>query len=697
MFERISRFFLVNTKLTLVIIFILLFFGMGAYILLPKQYNPTIVAPAFMIRVNTPIYSSMESYRLVGEPLEDALKEISGIDKVYTDSTDGHIAVMASFVVGLSQETAKTRLYDRLISRLDLRPLGAGDISIIAIDPEDLPQISYAIVRMGTGMSMIDTGRYLRSVALRIRDALRQVSGVSVMDVVGGFRGDVCVTLDSAKLDSLKLSLDTVLTTIRSQTTHTLVGTIHDPNDNTKTTLVVDTNNDSIESIGSIVLTGHDGNRVFLKDVASIGYGTTDLREYTRFASSGANMADAAFLGIAKMKGTNAVQIVDAVRACVASLRATLPSDIRIIPIQDEGETARSATNELLFHLFVSIGIVIVILVVFLGWRNALNAGFCIPLVLAIVFIVAFIMGLDINRITLFALILSLGILVDDSIVMVENNARHLAMMPRTGRTRMQALLDSVREVGSSVLFSTITRILSFVAMFAVTGMMGDYMGPIPVFASIALSASFFIALSINPFLAYYLHSDGHGHVEKKENKIITWYGQLLARYTGDDVHAKKHRRRMRMIFWVGLVTVIMVPILTNIFLVRMLPKANVDHAYLWVDVPRDRDAQYTEGIARIATDTILDHSTHLPSDLCIAENVSSTVGTPFLGDFANLFRGGSARAGENQLSIRINLLPKDQRTLSSEEYTIRLRPILRDALLTHYPDARIRLLEDPP
>ena len=505
------------------------------------------------------------------------------------------------------------------------------------------------------------------------------------------------MTLDSAKLDSLGLSPDTVLMTIRSQTTHTLVGTIHDPNDNTKTTLVVDANNDSIASIGSIVLTGHDGNRVFLKDVANIGYGTTDLREYVQFASSGTSMTDAVSLGVAKMKGTNAVQIVDAVRARVASLQKTLPSDIRIIPIQDEGETARSATDELLFHLFISIGIVIVVLVIFLGWRNALNAGFCIPLVLAIVFIVAFIMGLDINRITLFALILSLGILVDDSIVMVENNARHLAMMPRTGRTRMQALLDSVREVGSSVLFSTITRVLSFVAMFAVTGMMGDYMGPIPVFASIALSASFFIALSINPFLAYYLHSDMHGHVEKKESRIIVWYGQLLARYTGNDVHAKKRRRRMRMIFWAGLATVIMVPILTNIFLVRMLPKANVDHVYLWVDTPRDRDAQYTEGIARLATDTILDHSTHLPSDLRIAESVSSTVGMPFLGDFANLFRGGSARTGENQLSIRINLLPKDQRTLSSEEYTIRLRPLLRDTLLTRYPDARIRLLEDPP
>jgi len=159
-----------------------------------------------------------------------------------------------------------------------------------------------------------------------------------------------------------------------------------------------------------------------------------------------------------------------------------------------------------MLHLFVSIAIVLVILIIFLGVRDAINAAFCIPMVLGIVFIVALILGLDINRITLFALILSLGILVDDSIVMVENNARHLAMMPRTGKTKFEAILDSVQEVGVSIILSTITRVISFVAMFAVTGMMGDYMKPIPIFASIALTASLVVAFSINPFLASFLY-----------------------------------------------------------------------------------------------------------------------------------------------------------------------------------------------
>ena len=218
---------------------------------------------------------------------------------------------------------------------------------------------------------------------------------------------------------------------------------------------------------------------------------------------------DAVFIGIAKLKGTNAVHIVENIHTVVEETRKILPKNIDIITIQDEGETAKEATNELMLHLFVSIAIVLVILIIFLGVRDAINAAFCIPMVLGIVFIVALILGLDINRITLFALILSLGILVDDSIVMVENNARHLAMMPRTGKNKFEAILDSVREVGMSIILSTITRVISFVAMFAVTGMMGDYMKPIPIFASIALTASLVVAFSINPFLASFLYKPG--------------------------------------------------------------------------------------------------------------------------------------------------------------------------------------------
>ncbi|MDQ1344037.1 MAG: hypothetical protein QG650_757 [Patescibacteria group bacterium] len=362
--------------------------------------------------------------------------------------------------------------------------------------------------------------------------------------------------------------------------------------------------------------------------------------------------------------------------------------------VANEGETARHATNELLFHLFVSIGIVFVILVLFLGLKNAANAAFCIPMVLGIVFVVAFVFGLDINRITLFALILSLGILVDDSIVVVENNARHLAERGRDGRTKKQAILDSVREVGVSIVLSTVTRIMSFLGMFAVTGMMGDYMGPIPVFAAIALTASLFVAFSINPFLAHALDR-GHGHHEEKDSPILVHYAEFLKKYVGSGKRETARRKWLKPVFWISLALVVSLPIALDVFRARMLPKADKDQVYLWIDLPRDRKADDSEKIAKAASDVFLDRNGELPEELRAASSVSDTSGERFLPDFANLFRGSQNRSGEYQSNLRITL--SEKRELSSEEYVIRIRPIVREKLLAAYPDAKIRLLEDPP
>ncbi len=364
-----------------------------------------------------------------------------------------------------------------------------------------------------------------------------------------------------------------------------------------------------------------------------------------------------------------------------------------------------------MLHLFVSIAIVLVILIVFLGVRDAINAAFCIPMVLGIVFIVAMVFGLDINRITLFALILSLGILVDDSIVMVENNARHLAMMPRTGRTKTEAILDSVREVGVSIVLSTITRVISFVAMFAVTGMMGDYMKPIPIFASIALTASLVVAFSINPFLASFLHKSGaSAHHEKKEGGFLRWYGKKLQTFINREPSTTRKRTWLKVGFWMSLMIILIAPIMMDIFKARMLPKADKNQVYLWIDAPRNASIETTSKIAREAETFLLGYKKSektvsgeisytrvLPKELRIVESTSTSIGDRLTADFANLFRGGNNRLGENQISMRINLTPASERDLKSEDWVIAVRPLLTEALTKKYSDIKIRLLEDPP
>lgn len=425
---------------------------------------------------------------------------------------------MVAFKVGVDQEVAKTRLYDKMYSNYDLRPFGISDVKIKSIDPEDLPQVSFALTYSGSDLDTVRIGKYLRSIAVTIREELKQVPGTTVMDILGGYRSDISIELDRKKIEAASLDMAQVMQKISGSFAH---GTLGNLGNDTRISVSIDTGLNSIDSVRDLLVEDRNGSKIYLRDIATIRNGPLDTTSYYSFASKESAFSgseNTVFFGIAKLKGTNSVVVMDSILEKLEEIKKTLPKNVVIHTIQNEGETAREATSELMLHLFVSIAIVFVILVIFLGLTDALNAAFCIPMVLGIVFIVALVLGLDINRITLFALILSLGILVDDSIVMVENNSRHLSMMARTGRTKIEAILDSVREVGASIVFSTITRVMSFVAMFAVTGMMGDYMKPIPVFASIALTASLLVAFSLNPFLAITLHNDKKkGNHEHKE------------------------------------------------------------------------------------------------------------------------------------------------------------------------------------
>lgn len=586
-----------------------------------------------------------------------------------------------------------------MYSNYDLRPFGISDVKIKSIDPEDLPQVSFALTYSGSDLDTLRTGKYLRSVAVSIREELKQVPGTTVMDILGGYRNDISIELDRKKIEAVGLDMGQVTKQISESFSHGTIGNIMGSDG--KISVSLDTELSTIDSVKNLLIANTLGSKIYLRDIAVVRSGPMDITSYYSFAekeSFASGSENTVFIGVAKLKGTNSVVVVDSILQKMEEIRKTLPKNITIHTIQNEGETAREATNELMLHLFVSIAIVFIILVIFLGIRDALNAAFCIPMVLGIVFIVALVLGLDINRITLFALILSLGILVDDSIVMVENNSRHLAMIARTGRTKIEAILDSVREVGVSIVFSTITRVMSFVAMFAVTGMMGDYMKPIPVFASIALIASLFVAFSLNPFLAIALHRDKRSeNHEHREGKILSWYALLLGKYINESDTTVRKRRMLKIGFWLALFAILVAPIMLDVFKARMLPKADKNQIYLWIDAPRESTALQMKKISDDASNFLLCKTEKVPKEFCLTESISISMGDRFLGDFANLFRGGLNRTQENQISMRINLVESKNRKMKSENYVIAIRPLLREYLLQRHPDLKLRLLEDPP
>jgi len=384
------------------------------------------------------------------------------------------------------------------------------------------------------------------------------------------------------------------------------------------------------------------------------------------------------------------------------NIETFLPNDVTLSKIQDEGEKAGEATSHLIKDLILSIVIVVGVLIFFLGVKNALNTATSIPLILALVFLFAYLDGDNINRITLFALILVIGMLVDDSIVVVENIHRHLEERVHTGETKLQAILAATQEVGTGVILSTITKVISFGAMFSVTGMMGEYMGPIPKYGIMALLFSILVAFTINPWVSFMVAPEVHQGESSSHKKsrfdIRHVYNQMMLKLISPSPKAEKVRKFIKIGFWGGLIFLMVFPIGIGVFKARMLPKSDQNQIYLWIDAPRNTPANVGEDIVK-DVEFLLLHSEKLPENLRITQSVSSTIGTPFLPDFANLFRGGLMRQNEYEISMRINLLPKEETKgrLSSEAFTIDLRPYLRNELLAKYPDVKIRLLEDPP
>jgi len=294
--------------------------------------------------------------------------------------------------------------------------------------------------------------------------------------------------------------------------------------------------------------------------------------------------------------------------------------------------------------------------------------------------------------------------LVDDSIVVVENIHRHLEERKHTGKNKKDAILEAVQEVWSGVILSTVTKILSFAGMFAVTGMMWEYMWPIPKFAIIALIFSIIVAFSINPWVSYLMSSniteESKKEPGKKKNKfdIKHIYLKIMNIFIRDDKKASRNRKIFKVTFWISLLLVIILPISFGIFKARMLPKSNKDQVYLWIDAPRGTSVEKMLQIEKSVQDFFLNNE-KLPLDLKITKNISSSIGIPFMWDFANLFRWWWDRKDENQISSRINLLPKEEykQRIKSEIFTFEIRPLLREYLLSRYPDIKIRLLEDPP
>lgn len=703
MFSKIAEFFIKNVKLTFVLIIVILLSWVWSYTIISKQYNPTIIVPAFQVYVQAPWLNSSDTKKLITDELENKIMEIEWIDEVFSSSNENYVWVMVKFKVWIDKEKAKIRLLQKLDQNLDLKPIWVSDPIIKAIDPDELPQITYAITYKNNNKNLLNTQEryiYLRQIANIIKQELKTIKDITTMEIVWWINWNLYIELDLDKLKAKNVDLLQVYEALKKNDISIPVWNIKNNNENTQIEIKSSYNN--AEKLKKLIVSDINWNTIFLDEIANIKIWQKKLNNISLYSDKTQLWTESVFIWVWKQVWSNSVFVTKDIESKVEELKEKLPKDIEIKEIQNEWEKAEIATNELIRDLILSIVIVIIILIAFLWVKNALNTATSIPLILSLVFLFAYLVWDNINRITLFALILIIWMLVDDSIVVVENMHRHLEERKENKKTKLEAILNAVNEVWPWVILSTITKVLSFAWMFAVTGMMWEYMWPIPKYWIVSLLLSIIIAFSINPFVTYLTTKDieEDKHKEKKSWKfdIRKIYLKVMKYFINTDKKSNKRRKTFKRLFWISLILVIALPIWTWIFKARMLPKSNQDQIYLWIDWARWNNIYKMTEIEK-DIEKFLINNKNLPKDLQVTKSISSTIWEALPADFANLFRGWSNRVGEYQLSSRINLITKEENKnrLKSENITIKLRPLLETYLKGKYNDIKIRLLEDPP
>jgi multidrug efflux pump subunit AcrB len=689
---KITQYF-INSQLTVLLMAATAILGLFALWFTPREENPQIVVPAANVMVMMPGASAKEIEELVSKRLEAKLWEIPGVEDVYSVSMNSMAVVTVKFYVGQDKERSLVKLYDKLMSNMDFAPPGASQPLVKPIDVDDVPIV--AITLSGEPGTSYDDA-HLRIVADHVLDELRKVPGVGNAVVIGGRSRQVRVTLDPLRISGYGLSPLQIAGAINMSNANLLSGDLEQGSK--KLTLETGGFFEKASDVKNAVVGVANGKPVYLDDVAEVSDGFEETAKLTRIGTgishakhagvedAGGNASlerPAVTVALAKRQKLNAVKISGQILAKLDELKKTqIPSGITVTVTRNDGKTANDAVNELVFHLVVSIIVVIILLFVTLGWREAAIVALAIPLTLFITLAVGMVAGQTINRITLFALILSLGLLVDDAIVVVENIHRHYKLQQHS---RLQGAIMAVNEIGMPTILATFTVVLAFIPMAFVTGMMGPYMMPIPFNVPAAMITSLFVAFIVTPWASYRLMKADHHEGNPpslEETTIYRLYRKVLAPLL---VNPAKRKMFLTIIFAVFLVTMSF-PLFQWVKF-RMLPKANKNTFLVSIDMPAGTVIENTDRVARAVGDYIR----RIPE----VKDYETFVGTGSVIDFNGLLRGGAFREASHFADIRVNLIDKEERSISSEKLVLKIRPDI--AKLGQAYGANIKLVEDPP
>jgi multidrug efflux pump subunit AcrB len=664
----------IGSKLTPLVIAGSLLLGAFAVWKLPREEEPQIIVPMVDVFVQMPGASAREVEERVTKPMEKLLWEIPGVEYIYSTSSPGMSTAIVRFLVGQDEEKSIVRLNQKLNANLDLIPPGASPPLVKPRSIDDVPVLALTFWSKRYG------DLELRRIAAQASDTIKQTPDVSAVAPIGGQRREIRITLDPSRLSAYNLSPLQVVSALGLSNRRMPSGEFASGNQEylLETGQFLRTPDD----VRNVVAGVPNGTPVFVRDVAQVTDAGEEPSQYVRF-SDGKGFYPAVTIAVSKRKGTNAVTVGEDVLHRLEPLRGTvIPSGVEMTITRDYGDTAKEKSNELLWHMLIAVISVSVLVAVVLGLRESLIVFIAIPVTLALTLTVFYLYGYTLNRITLFALIFSIGILVDDAIVVVENIVRHWRMHANQGRPPFDVALEAVDEVGNPTILATLAVVAAILPMAFVGGLMGPYMRPIPIGASSAMLFSLLVAFIVTPWAAVRILKPGKHHEGEREDFVTRLYRRFMG--------SLLHRPAFRWGFVGGVVILLLASCSLFYFgfvKVKMLPFDNKSEFQVIIDMPNGTTLEETERVTQL-----LAEETQKQREVV---NVQTYAGTASPYNFNGLVRHYYLRRGPNVADIQVNLPPKGARDLQSHEIAKQVRARIQP-IADRY-GARIKVAEVPP
>jgi multidrug efflux pump subunit AcrB len=676
----------IQSKLTVLLMIAFLLIGGYSTMLIPREEEPQIDVPMADIFLRYPGASPKEVEARVSQPLEKIVSNIKGVEYVYSTSMKGQAMLIVQFYVGEDIERSLVKLYNELMKNMDKMPSGVLMPLVKTRAIDDVPVLGLTL------WSDQYNDYELKQLGQTLTNEIKKIPDVASITILGGRSRQVSVTLDKDKMAQSRVDFLSISKHIQGSNAQLLAGNLVSQD----TSFSVDAGNflSNAEEVGNLIVGSNNGHPVYLKQVASIeegaekpsqyvfyGFGQQDPAQAEKYSSE----YPAVTLSIAKKKGADAMKLSERIITKVEHLKKELiPDDVQVTETRNYGATASEKVSELLLHLFVAVVAVTLFVMLAMGWRGGLVVFLSVPVTFALTLFSYYLMDYTLNRITLFALVFITGIVVDDSIIIAENMHRHFKMkrMPF-----LQAAIFAINEVGNPTILATFTVIAAVLPMAFVSGMMGPYMSPMPIGASIAMMLSLVVALTLTPYLGYLFLREKEGHQEKnpvqlEESRIYKLYKAFI--------NPMLETRWKRWTFIMSTVVVLLISIsffYTRWVAVKMLPFDNKNEFQVVIDMPEGTTLERTAAVTKEIAQYI--------STQKLVRNYQGYVGTAGPISFNGLVRHYDLRRGDHVADIQVNLSDKKDRSIQSHGIVKQLRPAIQKIAGKY--GANVKLVEVPP